>query len=234
MPTGTMFMHQTIGSLFIAADDGRYYQPRPEVELMPGTHVTFQILNLTGAPPGFYFAENVVRALPAPVVAPTTGTPPSTAPKLLGAWGKPLAPSVLSGDNVSSSPTPILIRRKTVSSPALPTPAFTPRTLTNKQTREDFEMIASEVRRLNWGSRQGYGPSVKVTTKLKWDGEGRELYMRVLEEYQDRIIPGEGFYYYVGTMNVNWGKGGFRISAHTHPKASIGKSKTYSVLHVEN
>jgi hypothetical protein len=58
--------------------------------------------------------------------------------------------------------------------------------------------------------------------------------MRVLEEYQDRIIPGEGFYYYVGTMNVNWGKGGFRISAHTHPKASIGKSKTYSVLHVEN
>jgi hypothetical protein len=221
MPTGKMFMHPTIGSLFIDADDGKYYQPRPEVTLAPDTRVTFEVLNLTGAPPGFYFASNVQEV------------PAQTASKSLGSWGKPLPPSITTPTTVAPV-TPVDNRGPSVS-PALPVPnAAVPRTLTERQTREDFEAIARKVDEIAWGANKGFGPSLTVTTKLKWEGEGIELYMRVLEEYQDKKIPGTKMYFYVGTMGVNFGKGGFRISAHTHPKANIAKSTTYTVLHVEN
>ena len=232
MPTGTMFMHQTLGSLFINGDDGKYYQARPPVLLGPGLRVTFDVLNLTDAPPGFYFAGNVQ---PAPDPTPSTETTPQSGPKLLGPWGKPLPSTITTvSNNNNASSSPVLSSPKVTVPPSLPTPSYTPRVLTNKQTREDFEATARRVEEMDWGRQEGYGPSLQVTTKLKWEGEGRELYLRVLEEYQDRRIPGQNLFYYVGTIDVNWGKGGFRISAHTKPKADIAKSKTFSVLHIEN
>jgi hypothetical protein len=231
--TGTLFVHPTYNSLFINGDDGKYYQPRPDVTLTSGTKVSFDVLNLPGAPPGFHFGGNV-QAAP---VAPSNPAPPSTlppAPKALGAWGKPLPASLTKPDDTTGQ-SPVLVTNRAVVTPALPLPnAATPRTLTERQTREDFEAISRKVASLSWDASEGFGPSVTVATKLKWEGEGIELYMRVLEEYQDKRIPGTRLYCYVGTIGVNWGKGGFRISAHSHPKASIGKSKTFTVLHVEN
>lgn len=233
MPTGKTFIHPRLGSLFVHGEDGKYYQPRPEVELEPDTAVTFDVLNLTGAPPGFYFAGNVKKVVTPPSGSNATGNAETvgTPPKALGAWAKPIPTSVLKVD----APKPVVqASTKPAVSPALPLPGPTPRTLTERSTREDFEAIAAQVSRMDWGRQEGFGPSLQVTTPLKWEGEGIELYMRVHEEYQDRKIPGTRLYYFVGTMGVNYGKGGFRISAHTHPKASIGKSKTYTVLHIEN
>jgi hypothetical protein len=311
MPTGTMFMHERIGSLFIDADDGKYYQPKPEVALSPGTRVTFDVLNVPGAPPGFYFASNVkaaaaptqalsgtmvihpsmgslfingedgkyyrprpdvsltagtrvsfhvlqladappgflfagnVQALPAAtatVVAATNATSPTQsavnppAPKTaMGAWGKPLPASITTPSIDSATQETAVVNQPAPVGPALPVPnVVTPRTLSNRQTLEDFQLIARKVGEINWGQNAGWGPSMTVTTKLRWEGEGIELYMRVLEEYQDKRIPGTNMYYYVGTMDVNFGKAGFRISAHSRPRAQIDKSKTYTVLHVEN
>ena len=111
---------------------------------------------------------------------------------------------------------------------------MTPRTLSNRQTAEDFQVITNAVSRMSWGTREGFGPSVQVSTKLKWQGEGKELYPRVVEEYQDKRSPEPACFSHVGAMGVNFGKGGLRISAHSHPKASINKNKTFDVLHIEN
>jgi len=228
MPTGKIFMHPQIGSLFINGDDGLYYQPRPDVELAPGTAVTFDVLKLTGAPPGFHFAGNVQKAMTPQ--SSETGPKVESAPKL-GAWAKPLTPSTLK----TETPKPILVApTKPAVSPALDLPASTPRTLSNRTTREDFEAIVRQVGQMQWGRQKGFGPSLSVTTKLKWEGQGKQLYLRVLEEFQDKKIPETNLYYFVGTLGVNFGKGGFRISAHSHPKASIDKSTTYTVLHIEN
>lgn len=240
---GTIVTHPTMtSSLFIKSDDGLYYSPRPTVSLPVGTKVTFRALHPEDAPPGFLFAGDVKAAgSPAststgsvptsPQGTTTTVAPPPTAK---GVWGKPL-PSSITASTTSTPPNvPIQVTPHVVA-PSLPMPnTQAPRTLTNRQTAEDFAIIKRKVEEIDWGDKAGWGPSVQVTTRLKWEGEGIELYMRVLEEYQDKKIPGTRLYYYVGTMGVNWGKGGFRISAHTQPKASIAKSKTRTVLHIEN
>ena len=222
MPYGTIFMHQTLSSIFIKGEDGKYYQPRPEVTLAPGTRVTFDELKFTDAPPGFYFATNVAKYVEPTPVETTTPTPK------LGIWGKPLPTTM------TTPSTPVIFTKKLATPPALPVPQRTPRVLNNRTTREDFEAIARKVAEMDWGRQQGFGPSLQVTTPLKWADEGIELYLRVHEEYQDVKIPGNNLWYYVGTMGVNKCKAGFRISAHSKPKASIDKAKTYTVLHIEN
>jgi hypothetical protein len=242
--SGTMVVHPTMNSLFITGEDGKYYRPRPDVSLTAGTRVTFHVLQLADAPPGFLFAGNV-QALPSatPNVMPATNATAPTqsavnppAPKTaMGAWGKPLPASITTPSIDSATRETAVVKPPTPVGPALPLPnVVTPRTLTERQTIEDFQVIARTVREIKWGQNAGWGPTVTVTTKLRWEGEGIELYMRVLEEYQDQRIPDTNLYYYVGTMGVNFGKAGFRISAHSRPKAQIDKATTYTVLHVEN
>ena len=88
MPDGTIFMHQTLYSIFIDGEDGKYYQPRPEVMLPPGTRVTFDVLKFSDAPPGFYFATNVVKYIEPATVLTTSPT------AKIGMWGKPLPSSM--------------------------------------------------------------------------------------------------------------------------------------------
>lgn len=223
MPSGSIFMHTTLHSLFINGDDGKYYQAVPETKLGPGTKVVFEVLKIPGSPPGFHYAKNV-QAAPLPGVA----LKPSAQPVV----NKTTATATATTASPSSSPGTKSTLKKTA--PALAVPGKKPRVLYDEQAADDFEAIAREVDKLNWGRQQGFGPSITVKTKLKWEGNGKQLYLKVLETYQDEKIPGTKLWYYVGTMGVNKLKGGFRISAHSKPKDQIAKAVTYVVLHVEN
>ena len=235
MPTGQTIMHPTMGSLFIHSDDAKWYQSRTEQLPPPGARVSFEVDNVTGAPPGFLFAKQIVvlPVLPPPSQAPVTNALPTKPASPWGGGGTTVPKSIL------ATPVPPKPVPKPAVSPALPTQNVqAPRTLTNRQTREDFQFIVNKVNEMAdknlWGALEKHGGSVQVQTKLKWEGEGIQLYLRVKEEYHDKRIPGTSLYYFVGTMGVNFGKGGFRISAHTQPKAQIAKAKTRAVLHVEN
>jgi hypothetical protein len=190
--------------------------------------VTYDVLNLTGAPPGFYFATNVVK-VPDP-------TPPTTTTTSKGPWGKSLPSSITTPTTSVPTATPTLSTKppKKIVGPTIPSSSNGSSELKNRQTREDFEAICNKVDTYDFRRSEGFGGSLQVTTPLKWDGEGIVLYLRVKQRYHDKLIPGKGLYYFVGTMDVNWGKAGFRISAHTHNLAAIKKSKTYGVLHIEN
>lgn len=242
MPTGQTILHPTMGSLFIYSDEARWYQSRTEELPPPNTRVSFVEDHIPGAPPGFLFAKQIVvlPATPPPDTPTVNALPksgPATVPKPTSPWGGGgggVPKSIL-----STPVPPKPVAPTAVVAPALPTQNVqAPRTLTNRQTREDFQFIVNKVNEMCdrnlWGALEKHGGSVQVQTKLKWEGEGIQLYLRVKEEYHDKRIPGTNLYYFVGTMGVNFGKGGFRISAHTQPKAQIDKSKTRAVLHVEN
>lgn len=222
MPVGTIFLHQSLKTLFIKGEDGRYYQPKPETELPPETKVSYEVLEVTGAPPGFYFAQNVFKFVE-----------PTQPPKTQGVWGKPLPTTI-------SNPTPPTVTKtvstpkiKTiVSAPAIVVPKFAP--LTERQTIEDFEAICNKVDNYDFQRNKGFGGSLQVKTPLKWEGEGKKLYLRVKDKYHDVRISGQGLWYFVGTMGLNFGKGGFRISGHTRDTSRIKNSETYGVLHIEN
>jgi hypothetical protein len=254
MPVGIIAQNDIYRSIFIHTLENKYYMPWPDECTLPkGTMVSFRVVNPPDPPPGFYYADQI-KALPDPPLPPQLPAPPlqipspsvqlpsPSLPKPSGAWGKPLSPSIVAAQplastssptsNSNSSPSPLTI--KTSVGPAQQTPSFKPKPLTNKQTSEDFEFIVQKVNSMKWDQQKGFGPSLQVTTKLKYEGEGKLLYLRVKDEFHDQLIPGQGFYYFVGTMGVNFGKGGFRISAHTKPLAQIDKSTTYTVLHIEN
>lgn len=243
MPTGQTIMHPTMGSLFIFSDESRWYQSRTEELPPPGARVSFVEDHIPGAPPGFLFARQIVTLPPSgpapvanalPASAPTQAQPVTTPKPAWGAVGGGVPKSITATPVPPQPATP-----RPAVSPALPTQNVqAPRTLTERQTREDFQFIVNKVNEMCarnlWGALERHGGSVQVKTPLRWEGEGIQLYLRVKEEYHDRRIPGTSLYYFVGTMGVNFGKGGFRISAHTRPKAQIDKSKTRAVLHVEN
>ncbi|HEX6630397.1 MAG TPA: hypothetical protein VF048_04865 [Gemmatimonadaceae bacterium] len=236
MPTGQTIMHPTMGSLFIFSDESRWYQSRTEELPPPGARVSFEVDNITGAPPGFLFAKRIVvlPAQPPSGQAPVTNALPTRPASPWGAVGGGVPKSITATPVPSQPTTP-----KPAVSPALPTQNVqAPRTLTNRQTREDFQFIVNKVNEMAdknlWAALEKHGGSVQVQTRLRWEGEGIQLYLRVKEEYHDKRIPGTNLYFFVGTMGVNFGKGGFRISAHTQPKAQIAKAKTRAVLHVEN
>ena len=248
MPVGVVAVNQIYKSLFIQTLEGKFYVPRPGPITLPvGTLVEFRELIFADAPPGFYYADQIVEIPPPdppkilssptlPVPNSNAITPPST---VQGPWGKALPTSILTPtSNSPSSPAPVaLTKMKKNVGPAQMAPSYQPRLLTNKKTQQDFELICKQVDSMNWKQQKGYGPSLQVETKLKWEGEGKLLYLRVKDEYHDKPIPDQGLYFYVGTMGVNWGKAGFRISAHTVPydKYKDKKDKvTYTVLHIEN
>ena len=254
MSVGVVAVNQIYKSLFIQTLEGKFYVPYPGPITLPvGTLVNFRELTFPDSPPGFYYADQIV-AIPAPlppvtvqspsnvpVLGPISNSNAVTSPTLPGAWGKVASSNVLTpsipNSNSSPAPTIALTKMKKNVGPAQITPSYTPRPLTERKTREDFEAICKKVDSMNWGQQKGFGPSLQVETKLKWEGEGKKLYLRVKDEYHDKPIPGQGLYFYVGTMGVNFGKAGFRISAHTvsYDKYKDKKDKvTYTVLHIEN
>ena len=100
-----------------------------------------------------------------------------------------------------------------------------------KAEQADFDSIMNSVDRMRWEG--SHGPSVQVTTRLKWP-DCKHLYLTVKDELHDKNIDGTNLFYIVGTVGVNWGKAGFRISGHTKAVANIANSQTRGVLHVEN
>ena len=233
MPKGTTFIHPTLRNIFILGEDGNYYQDWDDGDWEPGIEVVYQIRPTPGAPPGFYFVDSVEIAPPEPKVVKVEEPPPPQ-----GIGGAKLPDAITKG----GPPPQVNVAPKLVTPPALPNPGAQPRELRNRKTREDFEAIAKKVDELEWDRQKGYGPSLQVETPLKWEGEGRELYLKVHEEFQDQPIPGTRLFYYVGTIGINFGKGGFRISAHSKvrvvqnggKKVVPQKCVTYTVLHIEN
>lgn len=106
-----------------------------------------------------------------------------------------------------------------------------------KTEQADYDAVMNVVLGRTRGAKMQWegsaGPSVQVTTKLKWP-DCKHLYLTIKDELHDMPIPGTNLFYFVGTIGVNFGKGGFRISGHTRAVADIAKSQTRGVLHVEN
>ena len=106
-----------------------------------------------------------------------------------------------------------------------------------KVEQEDYDAIMNVVEGRTRGAKMRWegnaGPSVQVRTKLKWP-DCKHLYLTIKDELHDAPIPDTNLFYFVGSVGVNFGKAGFRISGHTYSTAKIDKSQTRGVLHIEN
>jgi hypothetical protein len=107
----------------------------------------------------------------------------------------------------------------------------------NKIQQQDYDAIMDVVLGRTRGASMRWegksGPSVQVETRLKWP-DCKALYLTIKDELHDMPIPNTNLYYFVGSVGVNFGKAGFRISGHTRAVADIAKSETRGVLHIEN
>ena len=105
------------------------------------------------------------------------------------------------------------------------------RVLTDRNAIDDYNLIMSDLHRLNY--QGNYGPTTIVTTKLKWDNKHcRDLYLKLKEDLHDKGAPKGGFYY-LTSVNPK-GKSGFRITVHSKQVAKLNNSKTLAILHIDN
>src|SRR5512140_1615934 len=95
-----------------------------------------------------------------------------------------------------------------------------------KVEQEDYDAVMNVVLGRTRGASMRWegsaGPSVQVQTKLKWP-DCKHLYLTIKDELHDAPIPGTNLFYFVGSVGVNFGKAGFRISGHTRAVADIAK-----------
>lgn len=164
----------------------------------------------------------VVVPTPAPAPTPT----PSAAP----------SPWASAASRVGSKPptaSPAAARPPAASAPAAAA-AAPAHGLPAGQAGIDAQLIEKRIATQNWESGAGFGPSLQVTTPLKWTDAGcRALYLYLKNKYDDQRIPNTRLYFYFGAIG-NFGKAGFRITAHTKQRAQVAKAKTGTVLHIEN
>lgn len=162
---------------------------------------------------------------PVPVVVPTPAPTPAPVP---AAWGSAAARV---GSKPAVAPPPAVPKPVAASSSVAAAPAHG---LPAGQAGIDAQLIEKRIATQNWESGAGFGPSLQVTTPLKWTDAGcRALYLYLKNKYDDQRIPNTRLYFYFGAIG-NFGKAGFRITAHTKQRAQVAKAKTGTVLHIEN
>ena len=160
-----------------------------------------------------------------PVVVPTPAPTPAPVP---AAWGSAAARV---GSKPAVAPPPAVPKPVAASSSVAAAPAHG---LPAGQAGIDAQLIEKRIATQNWESGAGFGPSLQVTTPLKWTDAGcRALYLYLKNKYDDQRIPNTRLYFYFGAIG-NFGKAGFRITAHTKQRAQVAKAKTGTVLHIEN